>query len=130
MSKAQAEIRTLKVNRYILVEEEPCKIISIETSKPGKHGECKARITAIRVFDGQKRSIVHPVTHTVWIPMIDKRAAQVLSITGEEVQLMDLETYETFNVPLPKDDAEKAKVIPTAELKYIDAMGRRMITFQ
>jgi translation initiation factor 5A len=65
MSKTVAEVRTLKINRYIIIDDEPCKIVEYSTSKPGKHGEAKARIVAIGVFDGRKRSIVHPVTHKV-----------------------------------------------------------------
>ncbi len=72
----QAEVRELKEGRYVLVDEEPCKIVSISTSKPGKHGEAKSRIDAIGLFDGQKRSIVHPVKHKVQVPMIDKRKGQ------------------------------------------------------
>jgi len=52
--KQLAEVRTLKVGRYMIIDEEPCKIMSISTSKPGKHGEAKARIEAVGIFDGQK----------------------------------------------------------------------------
>jgi translation initiation factor 5A len=125
--KELAEVRTLKVNRYILIDEEPCKIVSISTSKPGKHGEAKARIEAIGVFDGQKRSIVHPVKHKVHVPMINKRTAQVLSLMGtDHVQLMDLETYETFEMPI--EDEYKGKLEPGSEIQYLEAMGRKKIT--
>ena len=53
--KEMAEVRELKVGRYVLIDEEPCKIQSISTSKPGKHGEAKARIEAVGIFDEQKR---------------------------------------------------------------------------
>lgn len=126
MAKSIAEVRELKVSRYIIVDDEPCKIVSISTSKPGKHGEAKARIEAIGVFDGQKRSIVHPVKHKVQVPMIDKRQAQVLAIVGEEVQLMDMETYETFNVPIEDDVREGLE--PGKDINYIEALGRKKIT--
>jgi len=126
MSWTQAEVRELKVNRYVLIDDEPCKISSISTSKPGKHGEAKARIEAIGIFDGQKKSIVHPVKHKVQVPMIDKRKGQVLSIMGDEVQIMDLDTYETFHLPMP--DEYKGKINAGQEILYLDAMGRRMIT--
>jgi translation initiation factor 5A len=126
MSWTQAEVRELKVNRYVLVDDEPCKIVSISTSKPGKHGEAKARIEAIGIFDGQKRSIVHPVKHKVQVPMIDKRKGQVLSIMGEEVQIMDLDTYDTFMLPMP--DEYKNQIEAGQEIMYLEAMGRRMIT--
>jgi translation initiation factor 5A len=126
MSWTQAEVRELKVNRYVLVDDEPCKIVSISTSKPGKHGEAKARIEAVGIFDGQKRSIVHPVKHKVQVPMIDKRKGQVLSLMGEEVQIMDLETYETFNLHM--QDEYKDQIEAGQEIMYLEAMGRRMIT--
>jgi translation initiation factor 5A len=122
----QAEVRELKEGRYILIDDEPCKILSITTSKPGKHGEAKARIDAVGIFDGQKRSIVHPVKHKIQVPMIDKRKAQILAITGDEVQLMDLDTYETFQLPIPEE--YKGQLNSGEEIMYLVAMGRRKIT--
>ena len=125
--KELSEVRLLRVNRYVIIDEEPCKIVSISTSKPGKHGESKARIEAIGVFDGQKRSIVHPVKHKVHVPMIDKRTAQVLALIGDStVQLMDLETYETFEMPIP--DEFKGQLEPGKEIQYLEALGRKKIT--
>src|SRR6266702_1238338 len=102
MSWEQAEMRELKVGRYVVIDEEPCKIISVQMSKPGKHGEAKARLEAVGLFDGQKRSIVHPVTHKVRVPMIDKGKAQVLSTHG--------------------------KLASGQEIMYMEALGRRKLT--
>ena len=115
MSKTVAEVRTLKVNRYIIIDDEPCKIVDYSTSKPGKHGEAKARIVAIGVFDNQKRSIVHPVTHKVHVPMINKGSAQVISIIGDETQLMDMDTYEMFTVSIPEQFKEKLQAGETVQ---------------
>lgn len=122
----QAEVRELKPNRYMIIDGEPCKILSISTSKPGKHGEAKARIEAIGVFDGQKRSVVHPVKHKVHVPMINKGTAQVVSIMGDEVQLMDMSTYEMFTVAIP--DEFRDSLEPGKEIQYLEALGRRKIT--
>ena len=125
MAWTQQEVRELKEGRYMLIDEEPCRILSIQTSKPGKHGEAKARIDAVGLFDGSKRSVVFPVKHKVQVPIIGKKNAQVLSLTDTEVQLMDLENYETFNLAI---DAEtKATLSPGGEIQYIDAMGKRRI---
>ena len=125
--KELTEVRMLRVNRYMIIDDEPCKIMSISTSKPGKHGESKARIEAIGIFDGQKRSVVHPVKHKVHVPIIDKRNAQILSLMGSDtVQLMDLETYETFEMPIP--DEYKGKLGPGNEIMYLKALGRKKIT--
>lgn len=125
--KELAEVRTLKVNRYVIIDDEPCKIVGLSTSKPGKHGEAKARIEAIGVFDGQKRSIVHPVKHKVHVPMIDKRSAQILALMGgDTVQLMDLETYKTFEMPIPNEF--KGQLKPGKEIQYLQALGKKKIT--
>ncbi len=126
MSKTVAEVRTLKANRYLIIDGEPCKIVNITTSKPGKHGEAKARIEAFGIFDGQKRSVVHPVKHKVQVPMIDKRTAQVLAVMGSEVQLMDMETYETFTLPI--DDEIRDDLTPGKDIQYLQTLGRRKIT--
>ncbi|MEM0342897.1 MAG: translation initiation factor IF-5A [Thermoplasmata archaeon] len=126
MSTEQAEVRELREGRYINIDDEPCKIISISTSKPGKHGEAKARIEAIGIFDGNKRSVVYPVKHKVQVPMIDKRQAQVVSLHGAEAQLMDLETYEMFSLPIPEDMKDSLQA--GGEIQYIVAMGRKKIT--
>jgi translation initiation factor 5A len=125
--KEIAEVRELKVGRYVLIDEEPCKIMSISTSKPGKHGEAKARIDAVGIFDEQKRSVVHPMKHKVGVPLIDKRSAQILALMGSDiVQLMDMETYETFEMPIPED--LKGQLEPGKEILYLQAMGKRKIT--
>ncbi|MFH1013918.1 MAG: translation initiation factor IF-5A [Thermoplasmatota archaeon] len=124
--KELSEVRALKVGRYVIVDEEPCKILSISTSKPGKHGEAKARIEAIGLFDNQKRSFVHPVTHKVFVPMIDKRTAQVISLMGKHAQLMDLDTYETFDIEIPEEFKDGLE--PGKEIQYLEALGRKRIT--
>ena len=126
MSTEQAEVRELKEGRYVNIDDEPCKILSISTSKPGKHGEAKARIEAVGIFDGNKKSVVYPVKHKVQVPLIDKRQAQVVSIQGGEAQLMDLETYEMFQLPMPDDIKDTLRA--GSDVLYIVAMGRKKIT--
>lgn len=125
MGWQEAEVRELKVGRYMLIDDVPCKIMEINMSKPGKHGEAKGRIIAIGVFDNQKRSVVYPVKHKVKVPIIEKKNAQVLSVNGKEAQLMDSETYETFVLPLDDDQIEKVK--PGTEVSYWEVMGTRKI---
>jgi translation initiation factor 5A len=126
MAWTQQEVRELKEGRYMLIDEEPCRILSIQMSKPGKHGEAKARIDAVGLFDERKRSVVFPVTHKVQVPMIGKKSAQVLSLTEAEVMLMDMETYQTFSMAIEED--VKGKLTPGTEIQYLDAMGKRRIT--
>lgn len=126
MSKTVTEVRNLKVNGYIIVDEEPCKILSIQTSKPGKHGEAKARIDAVGLFDNQKRSIVHPVKHKIGVPLLDKRQGQVITASGDTAHVMDLATYETFEMSV--DEEYKGQLQPGQEISYMEVLGRKKIT--
>jgi translation initiation factor 5A len=125
MSTKVVEVKTLKVGKYVILDGEASKIVSIQTSSPGKHGAAKARVDAIGVFDNQKRGLVKPVDAKIEVPIIDKRTAQVLAIMGSDIQLMDLETYETFEVPIPDD--MRNDLIEGAEVGYIVAMGNKKL---
>ena len=120
-----SEVRELKENKYILLDDEPCKIVEITTSKPGKHGEAKARIVAIGVFDNTKRSVVYPTKHKIKVPIIEKKTAQILSITQTEGLFMDMETFEQFNIPIPEEFKEKA--VSGVEVEYWESMGKRKL---
>ncbi|MDR2845856.1 MAG: translation initiation factor IF-5A [Candidatus Methanoplasma sp.] len=121
------EIRELKVGRYVNIDESPCKIISISTSKPGKHGSAKANIEATDIFTGSKKSINAPVSTKVQVPQIDKRKGQVLSINvpGKEVQIMDLETFETFTMTI--NDDHESVLVDGGEVMYLVAMGKNKL---
>jgi len=119
------EVKTLKVGKYVILDGEASKITSIQTSSPGKHGSAKARVEAVGIFDNQKRSIVKPVDTKIDIPIIDKRVGQVLALMGSDVQLMDLETYETFELPIPNELSDK--LIEGAEVDYIMALGNKKL---
>ncbi len=121
--KEQAEVRTLKEGRFMLIDDEPCKIDSITKSKPGKHGAAKARIEGRSIFTGSKKTYMGSVTDKIWIPVMDRRQAQILAVMGDQVQLMDSESFETFELPI--GDVEGAEA--GKDCTYIDSMGRRML---
>ena len=125
MATKVVEIKSLKQGKYLVLDGEASKITSISTSSPGKHGAAKARIEAVGIFDNQKRSLVKPVNAKVDVPIIDKRVGQVIALMGEEVQLMDLETYETLDLPIPDD--LKDEIVEGKEVEYIEAMGNMKI---
>lgn len=123
MSKP-VDVGSLREGGYIIVDGEPCRIVEITKSKPGKHGSAKARIVAIGVFDGVKRSIVKPVDATADVPIIEKRSGQVFAVSTSSVQLMDLESYEYLDAPLPEEEELKAKLAPGVEVEYWRILGR------
>lgn len=124
--KEQVEAKTLKEGRYVLIDEEPCKILSIDVSKPGKHGAAKMRVEATGVFTSSRRSMITSMDEKVYVPLMDRRRAQVLSVHGGVAQLMDMENYQTFEMPIPQEF--QAAVEAGKEIEYLEAMGKRMIT--
>ncbi len=120
--KEQVEVRELKEGRYVIIDDEPCIIKGISHSKPGKHGSAKARVDAIGIFDNQKRSVVQPVTAKVYVPTVERRTGQVLSISETSVQLMDMGTYQTVDVPISEE--QKEKIEEGKEVAYLSVMGR------
>jgi len=121
------ELGSLRVGSYIVIDGEPCRIVEMTKSKPGKHGSAKARVVAIGIFDGVKRSLVKPVDAQVEVPIVEKRPGQVLSIMPNAVQLMDLETYEVFEAPLPEEEDIRSKLEPGVEVEYWRILGRAKI---
>lgn len=126
MSKP-VELGSIKVGSYVMIENEPCRIVDYAKSKPGKHGSAKARVVAVGVFDGVKRSFVKPVDSNVEVPLIEKRTGQVISLMPAAVQLMDLETFEVFEATYPEDETLKGRLANGVEVEYWRILGRTKI---
>jgi translation initiation factor 5A len=121
--KEQTEIGKIKEGRYIVIDDEPCRVLSIATSKPGKHGAAKARIDAMGIFDGVKRSIVQPVSAKTYIPVVERKSGQILSIAGNMAQLMDMKDFTNFEIAIPDD--KKGAIEVGKEYMYIESMGKK-----
>jgi len=87
----------------IIIEGAPCTVKSQDISKTGKHGHAKARMEAIGVIDGKKRVIVVPGHERFEVPLIEKKKAQVLSVNQGRASVMDLESFETLDMPIDPD---------------------------
>ena len=117
------DLGSLKVGSYIIIDGEPCRIVSYDHSKPGKHGSAKARVAAIGVFDGSKHSLVSPVSANVEVPLIDKRNGQVISILDQMLQIMDLETFEVFETSSVEDEI-RGRIQQGSEIEYWKVLER------
>jgi translation initiation factor 5A len=122
MSKP-VDLGSLKVGSYIIIDGEPCRIVSYDHSKPGKHGSAKARVAAMGVFDGSRHSLVSPVSANVEVPLIDKRNGQVISIQGQTLQIMDLETFEVFEASSVEEEV-RDKIQQGSEIEYWKVLER------
>ena len=118
-----------KIGTTIMIEEQPCTVRSNDISKTGKHGASKCRIEAIEIITGKKKVIAVPGHERFEVPIIEKKRAQVLTVSENTASIMDLESYETIDVLIPKELKEEL----TEELKsgdqveYWDAEGTKII---
>ena len=101
--KKSVSASTLKVGSYIIIDEAACRVTSIQVSRPGKHGHAKMRLEGVGIIDEKKRVIVMPGHDAVDVPIIGKKTAQVLSVVGDTANVMDTETYETFDMKIPEE---------------------------
>jgi translation initiation factor 5A len=99
----QSSIISLQKGSYVVVDGAACKVTDTQVSRPGKHGHAKVRLSAVGILDDKKRVIVMPGHDNIDVPIIDKRTAQVLSISGNTANVMDVETYETFDLEIPAE---------------------------
>jgi len=125
MSTIPGSAKDLKEGKFVVIDGEPCKVVEIQTSAPGKHGAAKMRITAVGIFDNQKRNLLKPSDGDIEVPMVERKVVQVISVSGDMAQVMDPKSYEVYEMPIPEEirkDVEAGK-----EVEIIETMGRRMM---
>lgn len=108
----------------ILLDGEPYTVKKIDVSKTGKHGAHKCRIEAIGILNDQKKIIAVPGHERFEVPMVDKRKAQVLSVS-DKASIMDLESFETLEIDCPEEI--KSQIQENSNVEYWDIEGRKII---
>lgn len=111
-----SSVGSLQKGSYVVVDGVACKVTDTSTSRPGKHGHAKVNMMAVGLIDGKKRNLVLPGHDNVEVPIIEKKTAQVLSITGDSANVMDSETYETFDLEVPEE--LKGQVVEGGQVLY------------
>ena len=119
-------MKDLRPGRFLLIDGVPCRVVEIDVSSPGKHGAAKMRVTAVGIFDGSKKTLLKPSDADIEVPVINKKKAQVVSITENRAQLMDLESYDTYELPVPEDLKNSVKA--GAEVEVMESMGKKAIS--
>lgn len=116
MTTKPVDVGSLKKGSYVVLEGAACVVTDTQVSRPGKHGHSKVRLTAVGIVDDKKRVAVMPGHDKLEAPIIEKKIAQVLSISGDTANVMDNETYETFNLKIPGE--LKGSVVEGANVLY------------
>ncbi len=114
-----------KPGSTIMIDGVAYNVKSNDISKTGKHGHTKCRMEMISIIDDKKKVTVIPGDEKLEVPMIEKKKAQVLSVKEDVVSVMDLDSYETFDLPLPENLRDQ--IVEEKQIEYWDIEGKKMI---
>jgi translation initiation factor 5A len=114
-----------KPGTTIMVDGQACTVRSNDISKTGKHGASKCRMECIEIFSGKKKIVAVPGHDRYEVPMVDKKKAQVLSVSDTTASVMDLESYETIELPFMEE--LKGVLAPEKQVEYWDIEGKKVI---
>jgi translation initiation factor 5A len=115
-----------RVGTHILLDGEPFTVKKIDISKTGKHGHAKARIEAVAILKEQKKVFVIPGHDRLEVPAVYKKKGQVLSKADEKVSIMDLESFETIEVPCSNQELFD-QLEENGNCEYWDIEGKMII---
>ena len=121
----QTSVGSLKKGNYVILDGIACIVKDTQSSRPGKHGHSKVRLEAIGMIDGQKKIIVSPSHDKISVPIILKRTAQILAINNDIANVMDTESYETFDLTIPGEI--KSQLKEGMEVIYWVILGEKIL---
>ena len=104
------EAGQIRKGGYICIKGRPCKVVSVSTSKTGKHGHAKCNFVATDIFTGKKLEDIVPSTHGTTVPNVFKEEYSLLDISDEDyLSLMDAngEVREDLQMPTYPDELVK-----------------------
>jgi translation initiation factor 5A len=128
LSKTYEVAGNLKVGSFVIIDGEPCRVVEISKAKTGKHGSAKANITAVGLLTKSKKVLVVPVDAQVEVPIIEKRVGQVIADLGDRFQVMDIETFDVFEVSKDLLDEDlRGKITVNMEVEYWQVGNTRII---
>ena len=123
--KKQSNVGSLKKGNYVIIDGVACTVKDIQTSRPGKHGHAKCRIEAVAIMGDQKKIFLAPAHDRIEVPIITKHSAQVLSINNDIANVMDMESYENFDLKIPNEI--KSQVQEGKEVVYWKILGEKIM---
>ncbi len=114
----------MRLNTFLLIDGVAHQVKKMDISKTGKHGHAKVRFEAVNVFTGKKKVQVIPGHDKFEVPMIDKRAAQVLSVSGNMASLMDSESFENMDLEIGEG---VEGIVEGGNVEYWDIEGEKLL---
>lgn len=107
------QVVDVKIGQVVIIKDFPCKVSDIKTSKPGKHGSAKARITGYDVLTGKKHDIISTTSSNISIPKIEREILLIMDLKDNQFSVLDSNNQsKTTNICFYEDkDTELFKKI-------------------
>ena len=108
---APVKAGAVRKGSYVLLKGKPCKVVEVTTSKTGKHGHAKAKITGIDIFTGKKYIDICPTSHNMEEPVVKREEWSVIDVSHPDrggdgrVSLMGEDGSMNNSLDLPLDSA-------------------------
>ncbi|KAJ9530079.1 hypothetical protein QJQ45_023393 [Haematococcus lacustris] len=74
---------TIRKNAYIVINNRPCKVADVSTSKTGKHGHAKCHFVGIDIFTGKKYEDLTPSSHNCDVPNVARNEYTLIDINED-----------------------------------------------
>ncbi|XP_022090016.1 eukaryotic translation initiation factor 5A-1-like [Acanthaster planci] len=98
---------SLRKGGHVMLKGQPCKIVEMSTSQPGKHGHAKVHIVGMDIFSGKKYEDICPSSHSMSVPHVKREDYQVIGVWDEYVNLLDNKGVSRSDVRLPEGELGK-----------------------
>jgi translation initiation factor 5A len=125
-----ATASSVRKGGFILINNFPCKVVSMSTSKTGKHGHAKIHFVAIDIFTNKKMDMLEASTHNVDIPNVSRTEYSLLDAGDDFLSLMDDKSNvrEDIRTPAHMRDEIKAAIEAGRSLvvSVLSAMGQEV----
>ncbi len=115
----------MRVSTFLLLDGIAHQVKKMDISKTGKHGHAKVRFEAVNIVTGKKKVAVVPGHDKFEVPMIIKKSAQVLSVSGDNATVMDSESFENYELAIPED--LKGTIVEGGNVEYWDVENEKLI---
>ncbi|GAM27223.1 hypothetical protein SAMD00019534_103980 [Acytostelium subglobosum LB1] len=123
----------IRVGKFCLIKEHPCKVVETSSSGTGKHGKCKINFVGIDIFTSKKYEHAMISDQTVEEPNVDVTEYQLINIDDGYLSLLDHNGQLRSDLKLPADQELCNKINKLFDqgkevmLSVISAMGMEQV---
>jgi translation initiation factor 5A len=115
----------MRVGTTVMIDGAAHTVKKMDTSKTGKHGHTKVRYEAVSILTGKKKVAVVTGHEAFEVPLVDKREAQVLSVSNDKASIMDSQSFENLELSVPEELKDTLK--DGVSVEYWDIEGEKLI---